>query len=153
MTMVSNEDALLGLWFDDQLYFGATMETQVEEGCTQVLSETRRWLDLYFQAEEPGFLPKMSLRGTPFRIQVWEMLLQIPYGQVRTYKEIAREIAQAGGLESMSAQAVGGAVGHNPISLLVPCHRVIGVDGSLTGYAGGVERKRWLLEMEQQGVR
>ena len=108
----------------------------------------KRWLDIYFQGEAPDFTPPLRLAGTPFRKVVWEILLTIPYGQTMTYGEIASKIAEQKGIERMSAQAVGNAVGHNPIGIIVPCHRVVGSDGKLTGYAGGMERKKALLALE-----
>ena len=106
-------------------------------------------LDLYFQGKQPDFFPALHMQGTPFQKLVWELLLQIPYGETITYGELAGQIAAQLGRTSMSAQAVGGAVGHNKISILIPCHRVVGRDQSLTGYAGGLERKKWLLELEK----
>lgn len=119
-----------------------------EKPSLPVFIRTRVWLDGYFNGYVPDFTPPLHLEGTPFRKAVWGMLQEIPYGTTLSYKELAYKVATRMGLRFMSAQAVGGAVGHNPISLIVPCHRVIGADGSLTGYAGGLERKRWLLEME-----
>lgn len=119
------------------------------EAETEGLKRTRAWLDRYFRGERPqaGELT-LGPVGSGFQKAVWRFLCQIPYGQVTTYGEIGKKIAASQGLSSMSAQAVGGAVGHNPISIIIPCHRVIGANGSLTGYAGGVEKKRWLLEWE-----
>ena len=119
-----------------------------EEKNLAVFDQTRRWLDLYFSGREPGFTPALNPVGTAFRRAVWEILLKIPYGQTMTYGQIAREIAAARGLANMSAQAVGGAVGHNEISIIIPCHRVIGAHGNLTGYAGGIDRKIKLLKLE-----
>ena len=113
-----------------------------------VFDQTRRWLDLYFSGREPGFTPALNPAGSAFRRAVWEILLKIPYGKTTTYGQIAREIAAARGLAKMSAQAVGGAVGHNEISIIIPCHRVVGTHGSLTGYAGGIDRKIKLLQLE-----
>ena len=115
---------------------------------TPVLEETKRWLDIYFAGREPDFLPPLHLAGSPFRQEVWALLRQIPYGETTTYRALAEAVARKRGLRRMSAQAVGGAVGHNPISIIVPCHRVVGSDGSLTGYAGGLERKVQLLRLE-----
>ena len=123
-------------------------ENETEEKETPVLKETREWLDLYFAGKEPGFLPKLAPEGSEFRKMVWEILLKIPYGKTMTYGEIGDEVAKRTGKRTMSAQAVGGAVGHNPISVLIPCHRVVGTNGSLTGYAGGIERKVALLKLE-----
>ena len=114
-----------------------------------VLEETSGWLDIYFSGREPDFTPPLHLTGSDFRLAVWNLLLQIPYGQTITYKELAARIAEQRGLETMSAQAVGGAVGHNPISIIVPCHRVLGTDGSLTGYSGGIDKKISLLTLEK----
>ena len=118
-----------------------------------VFDQTRRWLDLYFSGREPGFTPALNPVGSAFRRAVWEILLKIPYGRTTTYGQIAREIAAARGLAKMSAQAVGGAVGHNEISIIIPCHRVIGAHGSLTGYAGGIDRKIKLLQLEGVDMR
>ena len=148
ITMASNGEAVTGLWFDGQKCFASTLGKEHEEKMLPVFEQADRWLDLYFGGSEPDFLPPLSIKTTEFRKAVWEILLTIPYGETRTYKEIAQIVAGQKGLSQMSAQAVGGAVGHNPISLMIPCHRVIGSDGSLTGYAGGLEKKIWLLEME-----
>ena len=113
-----------------------------------MFEETKKWLDIYFDGKEPDFTPRLHLQGSPFRMEVWEILLKIPYGKTTTYKEIAERVAAQRGIPSMSAQAVGGAVGHNPVSIIVPCHRILGTDGSLTGYAGGVEKKKSLLSLE-----
>lgn len=163
ITLACGKEGLKGLWFEGQKYFGSNIlkgemqlvKRQEETACEYcevsllpVFAETVKWLDIYFGGKNPGFTPRLNLVGTEFQKEVWEMLLQIPYGQTTTYKEIAEKIAQNRGLTSMSAQAVGSAVGHNPISVIVPCHRVIGSNGSLTGYAAGVEKKRWLLQTE-----
>ncbi|MCI9143732.1 MAG: methylated-DNA--[protein]-cysteine S-methyltransferase [Lachnospiraceae bacterium] len=140
---------LSGLWFVDQKYYAATLSEKYQEKNTAVFDRAREWLDMYFQGQEPDFTPPLTLNTTPFRKRVWEILLTIPYGHTMTYGEIAGRIAAEKGLSHMSAQAVGGAVGHNAISLIIPCHRVVGTDGSLTGYAGGIERKRKLLTLER----
>ena len=124
-----------------------------EEKNLAVFDQTRRWLDLYFSGREPGFTPALNPVGSAFRRAVWEILLKIPYGKTTTYGQIAREIAAARGLAKMSAQAVGGAVGHNEISIIIPCHRVIGAHGNLTGYAGGIDRKIKLLQLEGVDMR
>ena len=115
---------------------------------TIFLKDALRWLDIYFSGQKPDFLPKLHLIGTDFQREVWDILLEIPYGQTVTYGEIARKIADKRGLKTMSAQAVGGAVGHNEISIIIPCHRVVGTNGSLTGYAGGIDKKISLLKLE-----
>lgn len=143
MTLASDGTALIGLWFDGQKYFADTLkEVQTLSPNLPVFDQTRQWLDIYFSGKEPTFTPPLLIQGSPFRKQVWQLLLEIPYGRTMTYGEIAQK------LQCKSAQAVGGAVGHNPISIIIPCHRVIGADGSLTGYAGGVERKASLLKLE-----
>ena len=149
ITMASDGEGLSGLWFDGQKYYADTLGLEHEEKDLPIFRHTKRWLDAYFRGEEPDFTPILHLDATPFRLAVWEILKQIPYGRVITYGEIARIIARQRGLQSMSAQAVGGAVGHNPISIIVPCHRVVGSGGSLTGYAGGIDKKIALLTMEK----
>lgn len=148
---------LTGLWFEGQKYYARTLDEKHEEKDLEVFRETRRWLDIYFAGQEPDFMPDVHLTGTQFQVKVWELLRQIPYGQTVTYGEIARRLSiEEGGNEAgraetggTSARAVGGAAGHNKISIIIPCHRVVGADGSLTGYAGGVERKVRLLQLEK----
>ena len=149
ITLASNGEALTGLWFDGQKYFGDTLPNKYGQEKLPIFDETAAWLDIYFMGKNPDFTPKLFFDTSPFRQTVWEILLTIPYGKTMTYGEIARKIAAQNGLEKMSAQAVGGAVGHNSISIIVPCHRVVGTSGSLTGYAGGIERKIKLLELEK----
>ena len=148
ITLASDGDALFGLWFDGQKHYADVLQSPHREADLPVFQETCRWLDLYFSGRDPGFIPKLCLRGTRFRKEVWEVLLCIPFGKMMTYGEIAAVIAANRGIEKMSAQAVGGAVGHNPVSLIIPCHRVVGV-GGLTGYAAGVDKKIRLLSMEK----
>lgn len=150
LTMVSDGKALTGLAFEEQRYFDVKVPVDATEKDLKVFEDTKKWLDLYFQGKDPHFLPDISLQGTEFRRRVWQILLQIPHGEVVTYGEIARQIAEAKGIVKMSAQAVGGAVGHNPISIIVPCHRVIGTNGSLVGYGGGLDRKIALLQLERR---
>lgn len=152
ITLASSGAALTGLWFDGQKYFGATLPKDYEEKRLPVFEQTVRWLDIYFGGTAPDFTPPLSMDTTPFRRAVWEILLSIPFGHTMTYGEIAEKIAEQRGLYRMSAQAVGGAVGHNSIGIIIPCHRVIGADGSLTGYAGGIDKKRQLLTMEKANV-
>lgn len=147
--LAADEVGLTGLWFDGEKYFADHLPKEHIEQDSPVLSQTRRWLDLYFSGSEPDWLPPLHPVGTPFRQAVWKILLQIPYGQTITYGDIARQLASQQGLTRMSAQAVGGAVGHNEISIIIPCHRVVGADGSLTGYAGGIDKKYKLLELER----
>lgn len=148
ITLASNGSSLTGLWFDGQKYFGDTLPEVFEERKLPVFEEAVRWLDIYFSGKAPDFTPPISMETTSFRKAVWEIMLKIPYGKTMTYGEIADRIAEQKGIAKMSAQAVGGAVGHNSISLIIPCHRVVGTNGSLTGYAGGIERKVQLLTME-----
>lgn len=149
LTAASNGMALTGLWFDGQKYFGSTLRGNYEERDLPVFAQTRDWLDLYFHGVNPDFMPPLAMIGTDFRRAVWNILSQIPYGQTTTYGKIAKEIARQMGVPQMSAQAVGSAVGRNPISILIPCHRVVGTNGNLTGYAGGMERKEALLTLEK----
>lgn len=140
---------LTGLWFmENQKHKGIGLSAEAEERALPVFDEAKRWLDLYFSGRDPGFTPPLHLTGSAFRNRVGEILLEIPYGKTVTYGEIANRIAGERGLARMSCRAVGGAVGKNPISLIVPCHRVLGSGGRLTGYGGGLERKAALLRLE-----
>lgn len=150
MTIASNENALVGLWLDGQKYFMDILqgkEYKISE--SEVIILAKNWLDKYFNNEKPEIkdLP-IEFSGTDFRIAIWNILTEIPYGEIITYGDIAKRIAKLRGIEAMSSQAVGGAVGHNPVSVIVPCHRVIGANGRLTGYAGGIDIKRKLLMHE-----
>ena len=151
--LAADEIGLTGLWFDGEKYFAGNLPAEHAERQTPILAEAARWLDIYFTGKEPGFTPPLHPIGSPFHQSVWEILLQIPYGRTTTYGEIARQLAEKQGLEKMSAQAVGGAVGHNEISVIIPCHRVVGTSGSLTGYAGGIDKKVKLLELERADMR
>ena len=179
ITLACSERGLFGLWFDGQKHFGSTLGAQSEEKWLPVFGQALNWLDTYFGGKVPGFTPKLELRTTPFRRDVYNILLTIPYSNTLSYKDIAQRIAinrssvgiakqhscnSKGALctrlelqprestqlpnGSMSARAVGSAVGHNPISLIIPCHRVLAADGSLCGYAAGLERKQYLLTLE-----
>ena len=148
ITMASDGEALIGLWFDGQKYFADCLEIEHEEKTLPVFEQADEWLNIYFGGKKPNFTPPLSMKTTEFRKAVWDVMLSIPYGKTMTYGEIADRIAKQKGLQKMSAQAVGGAVGHNSISLIIPCHRVVGANGSLTGYAGGIEKKIKLLELE-----
>lgn len=141
--LAANDNGLTGLWFYGAKYFAADLEDARTEKLTPVLRQTLRWLDIYFSGSEPDFMPPLELHGSDFRRRVWAELEKIPYGETVTYGEIAKKLGVK------SAQAVGGAVGHNPVSIIVPCHRVLGADGSLTGYAGGTDKKTRLLELER----
>ena len=149
MLLAADEVGLTGLWFEGQKYFASTLPSEHVQKETEILTQAKDWLDICFSGEKPKLTPPLNPQGTPFRKAIWEILLRIPYGQTVTYGEIAKVFAQEKGLAKMSTQAVGGAVGHNPISLVIPCHRVVGANGSLTGYAGGIERKQKLLELER----
>lgn len=150
ITMASDGRALVGLWFDGQKYFADTLNCAVPmtEADLPIFKLTDEWLDIYFSGKAPDFTPPLEMRTTPFRKAVWEIMLTIPFGQTMTYGQIAVQIARQRGLVKMSAQAVGGAVGHNSISLIIPCHRVLGAHGALTGYAGGLDKKHHLLTLE-----
>ena len=149
ITLASNGGSLTGLWFDGQKYFPHKLISESIESELPIFTRTCNWLDIYFSGNIPDFTPPISLNTTPFRKAVYDILLTIPYGQTMTYGEIANIIAKQNGVERMSAQAVGGAVGHNPVSIIIPCHRVVGADGSLTGYAGGLNKKIELLKLEK----
>ncbi len=146
--LAADETGLTGLWFEGEKFYALSLDPEHEERETPIFAITRRWLDIYFSGHEPDFMPPVHMIGSEFRCCVWELLLRIPYGTTVTYGDLARQVARRRGLRRMSAQAVGGAVGHNEISIIVPCHRVVGTNGSLTGYAGGVDKKRRLLELE-----
>ncbi len=147
--LAADEIGLTGLWFDGEKYFAENLPREHAVQETPILQETKRWLDVYFSGKQPDFMLPLHPVGSPFRQAVWALLLQIPYGQTVTYGELARQLAAKQGRAKMSAQAVGGAVGHNEISIIIPCHRVVGTNGSLTGYAGGITKKKKLLELEQ----
>ena len=147
--LAADDAGLTGLWFEGSKYFAAELPKAHIEQDTPVLLETIQWLDVYFTGKEPDFTPLLHLVGSDFRQAVWNILLSIPYGRTMTYGQIAKQLAKNTGIDKMSAQAVGGAVGHNPISIIVPCHRVVGASGSLTGYAGGLDKKIALLELEK----
>ncbi len=148
MTLVSDGTALVGLYFDGQKYAAEGLDATRTQKNLPIFEEARRWLDVYFSGRKPDFTPPTAPAGTAFQQSVWEILRTIPYGETTTYGAIARRIEQNTGCR-MSAQAVGGAVGRNPISILIPCHRVVGTNGSLTGYAGGLDKKAYLLRIEE----
>lgn len=147
ITLASDGEALTGLWFSGQRYFASTLAEEHKERDLPVFEQTAAWLDLYFSGKRPDFTPPLRPRGSLFRRAVWELLLAIPRGETTTYGQLAAALEARTG-RRVSARAVGGAVAHNPISLIIPCHRVLGADGSLTGYAGGTERKLRLLRLE-----
>lgn len=146
LLLTCEDRGLTGIWFDREL------PNQSNPDGHSILRQTEAWLDAYFRRETPMVEVPLALEGTVFQKKVWQLLLDIPYGQTRSYGQLAQELAAALGKEKMSAQAVGQAVGKNPISILIPCHRVVGTKGQLTGYAGGLERKIWLLHHEGQQI-
>lgn len=151
ITLASDGENLVGLWLEGQKYYGGTIpESMTQKDDLVVFRTTKSWLDRYFRGEKPA-ISELSIApiGGEFRQMVWNILCQIPYGEVTTYGNIAKQVAVKMNKKSMSSQAVGGAVGHNPISIIIPCHRVVGSNGSLTGYAGGIHTKIKLLELEE----
>lgn len=145
ITLASDGENLTGLWFDGQRHYARGLDPCHEAKALPVFDLAERWLDTYFSGREPDFTPPLNMKGTAFQRAVWACLMEIPYGATATYGAIAARM----GVPNTSARAFGGAVGRNPISLIVPCHRVVGADGSLTGYAGGLERKQRLLALEK----
>lgn len=145
--MAAEDGALTGLWLEGQKYFPSGLPEP--SGESEIFARTRRWLDAYFAGRQPELstLP-LAPRGSAFAQSVWRLLLEIPYGQTVTYGQLAKRLAEQRGLSQLSAQAVGGAVGHNPISIIIPCHRVLGAKNQLTGYAGGLDVKTFLLKLE-----
>ena len=146
--LAADEAGLTGLWFEGEKFYAEGLDPVNEEKDIPVFDDVKRWLDNYFSGQEPDFIPPLHMFGSDFRQCVWTILREIPYGETTTYGALARRIAAERGLERISAQAVGGAVGHNEISIIVPCHRVVGSNGSLTGYAGGLQKKIKLLTHE-----
>ena len=157
MLLAADETGVTGVWFEGQKYFARTLEpgapdTVSAQSALPALDAACRWLDVYFSGREPDFCVPLHLAGTVFQQSVWEILCAIPYGQTITYGEIAKRLAAQRGGARISAQAVGGAVGRNPVSVIVPCHSVIGAGGSLTGYAGGLDKKEKLLALEKADI-
>ena len=149
LLLTGDKEGLTGIWFTEGgRSAGLVPDTDAVPCETDYFDQTKQWLDIYFSGRDPGFFPRIHLVGSSFRNRVGEILCEIPYGKTVTYGWIAERIAKERGLGKMSAQAVGGAVGHNPIGIIVPCHRVVGANGSLTGYGGGILRKKALLELE-----
>lgn len=152
ITIASGEASVTGIWFENSRFFGETLSEKYINQATDATEQAVHWLYIYFNNKIPDFTPPLLLKGTDFRMTVWKMLLDIPYGKTVSYGDIAKAIAKRRGIEKMSAQAVGNAVGHNPISIIVPCHRVVGSKGSLTGYGGGIKRKKELLRLESNAA-
>lgn len=149
--LASKDNKLIGLWIEGQKYYLSNLKEEIKENNNEeILIKTKSWLDRYFNGEKPDINElELNSIGSEFRQEVWNILKNIPYGEVITYNDISKEIAKEKGIKKMSAQAVGGAVGHNPISIIIPCHRVVGSNGSLTGYAGGINKKIFLLKHEK----
>ncbi len=150
--LAADEVGLTGLWFEGQKHFALYLDKEHEEKELPIFTRAKEWLQIYFSGREPDFKLPLHFIGTAFQNEVWEILYSIPYGKTVTYGEIARILANRRGIRQMSAQAVGGAVGRNEISIIVPCHRVVGAGGSLTGYAGGLDKKIALLRLEKVDV-
>jgi methylated-DNA-[protein]-cysteine S-methyltransferase len=148
LAVSSDGQSVSGLWIEGQKYFARTLEKDVAEQELSVFGSVREWLDIYFSGREPDFMPPLMPRGSPFQKMIWNALCTIPYGQTTSYGKLATQIELKNEGIHTSARAVGGAVGRNPISILIPCHRVIGGNGSLTGYAGGIDVKVKLLQLE-----
>ena len=147
--LAGDKQGLTGLWFTEgSRYTGLGLKKDARRCETDYFDQTKEWLDIYYSGRDPGFFPRLHLVGSDFRNRVGEIMCEIPFGKTVTYGWIADKLAKERGLDQMSAQAVGGAVGHNPICIIVPCHRVVGSNGSLTGYGGGIMRKKALLELE-----
>lgn len=149
ITLRSDGEALTGLWFAEDKHYGAKDIAGAALADLDVFMQAEAWLAEYFAGREPKVSVPLKLQGSEFQMQVWRLLQDIPYGRLVTYGDIAKKIAAQKGVARMSAQAVGGAVGHNPLCIIVPCHRVVGANGSLTGYGGGMWRKVRLLELEK----
>lgn len=149
MFLAADTVGLTGLWFDGAKYFPHNLDLEYTGKELPVFVQTKRWLDMYFSGKEPTFMPPIHMIGSAFQLEIWSLLQQIPYGKTTTYRDIAKEIAKKKGMSQMAAQAVGGAVGRNKISIIIPCHRVVGTNGSLTGYAGGIDKKEQLLSLEK----
>lgn len=145
----ADENALTGLWFEDDAELSEKSAEDADLPDNAVIHETVKWLDIYFSGKEPDFMPNVRPEGSDFRKKIWDLLLEIPYGETVSYKDIRDRYLEKYGVSRMAAQAVGNAIGHNPVSLIIPCHRVIGSDGSLTGYGGGLDRKAYLLKLEK----
>lgn len=149
LTIASDGENVTGLWMRDQKYYGQSVEGDLEKRSVPVFKRVREWLDRYFRGEAPDVDFPLAPGGSAFRLIILDILRTIPYGETMTYAEVARQAAAKMDRKSMSSQAVGGAVGHNPISIIIPCHRVVGSNGSLTGFSGGLDKKIHLLRLEK----
>jgi methylated-DNA-[protein]-cysteine S-methyltransferase len=148
LTVSSDSQNISGLWLEGQKYFAKTLGKDILEQDLPVFENIQKWLDIYFSGKEPDFMPPLMPKGSPFQRSIWNNLRKIPYGQTTTYGELAKRFELENNGKHTSARAIGGAVGHNPISILIPCHRVIGKNGNPTGYAGGISKKIKLLKLE-----
>lgn len=148
IVLSASNQGLSGLWFVGQKYFALYFDKEHIYQEIPLFADVKRWLDIYFSGKEPNFSLPLHFTGSPFQNEVWKILSQIPYGRTTTYGQIAKQVAIKRGVSKMSAQAIGGAVGRNKIAIIVPCHRVVGINGNLTGYAGGIEKKIALLQLE-----
>ncbi len=149
--ITSDETEITGLRFKGESEAEVLSDKRYKE--TSAIKEAKKWLDIYFSGKNPGYIPAINATGTEFQKLVWKLLLEIPYGKTTTYGEIAGKIAEIKNVSRMSAQAVGGAVGKNPIAIIIPCHRVVGKKGKLTGYAYGIDKKISLLEIERADIK
>lgn len=148
IVLLEENNYLTNLYFEGQKKFEPEIK-DIKEKDLKIFKETKKWLDCYFRGKNPDYTPELLLKGTEFQLEVWEILKNIQYGKITTYKEIAQTIAKKRGIKKMSAQAIGGAISKNPVAIIIPCHRVIAQNGSLTGYAGGIKRKEELLKIEK----
>ena len=148
IVLLEENNYLTNRYFESQKNFEPEIK-DIKEKDLKIFKETKKWLDCYFRGEIPDYTPELLLKGTEFQLEVWELLKNIQYGKITTYKEIAQTIAKKRGIKKMSAQAIGGAISKNPVAIIIPCHRVIAQNGSLTGYAGGIKRKEELLKIEK----
>lgn len=148
IVLLEENNYLTNLYFEGQKKFEPEIK-DIKEKDLKIFKETKKWLDCYFRGKIPDYTPELLLKGTEFQLEVWEILKNIQYGKITTYKEITQTIAKKRGIKKMSAQAIGGAISKNPVAIIIPCHRVIAQNGSLTGYAGGIKRKEELLKIEK----
>jgi methylated-DNA-[protein]-cysteine S-methyltransferase len=152
LTVSSDGQNISGLWIEGQKYFAKTLGQDVLEQNIPIFENVREWLDIYFSGRAPDFVPPLMPKGSPYQKAIWDNLCKIPYGQTTSYGELAKQFELENKGRRTSARAVGSAVGHNPVSILIPCHRVIGRNGNLTGYAGGIDKKIKLLKLEGIGL-
>lgn len=152
LTLISEGEYLTNLYIEGQIYYLDNRIKYLKKDNLEIFIQTKKWLNMYFEGNIPNIKLKIKLKGTPFQEEVWHILTTIPYGKIITYKDIANKIAKKKNIKIMSSQAVGRAVGNNPISIIIPCHRVIGTNGKLTGYNGGINLKRRLLNIENMHI-